>query len=88
MSIKSRRRLTPKMIAWAIICIVAIHFILYAVANNGLQAKGYTRIDVPDMSGSYSTYYCKDFREENGCVIFKDSFGWQRKICGTYQIIK
>lgn len=82
------RGVQPNMLAWGIVAIVVIIFLAVAVANNELRARGYTRIDVPDMKGSYSTYYCKDFREENGCVLFKDNIGWERKICGSYQIIK
>ena len=83
---KQKRRVN--WFAWAIIGFIAIAIIGVVATDTQLRAKGYTRIHVPDTKGSYSTYYCKNYREENGCVIFKDNMGWERKICGTYQIVK
>ena len=46
-------------------------------------------ITVPTYGNSTpDTYYATSVREENGCVIFKDTWGFEHKVCGAYQIQK
>lgn len=33
-------------------------------------------------------YFVTEYKEDNGCISFKDAFGTERKICGSYQIKK
>jgi len=77
-----------KIFFWGVVAIVLIVFIAILVGNSQLRSEGYIKIEVPDMRGSYTSYWCKEYKEENGCVIFTDHSGRTRKICGSYQIIK
>jgi len=46
-------------------------------------------ITVPTYGNSTpDTYYATSVREENGCVTFKDTWGFEHKVCGAYQIQK
>ena len=33
-------------------------------------------------------YFATEYVERNGCIIFKDEFGFEHKICGAYQVRK
>lgn len=74
--------------AGAAIGFIVIVFAVIVVGNTQLRKEGYIEVRVPDMRGSYDSYWCKGYREENGCLVFNDAMGRERKICGTYQIIK
>lgn len=52
------------------------------------MSGGYTvQITTPDYNGDGGeTYLIKAYREENGCVIFTDMMGIERRICGEYRV--
>ncbi len=79
-----RPRGRSKLSTWILLGIGVLAFIILVLGNSELRSKGYIEIQVPNES----SYWCKEYSEENGCVIFKDQMGRSRKICGTYQIIK
>jgi len=33
-------------------------------------------------------YFTEHYVERNGCIEFKDEFGFEQKICGAYQVRK
>ena len=84
-------RMTKRKFNWftgGVLGLIALFLILIVAGNAELRSNGYIEIQVPDMRGSHDSYWCKEYREENGCVVFTDALGKTRKICGSYQIIK
>lgn len=43
-------------------------------------------ITVPTYDGTDTTYFTKEYTEENGCVKFEDTFGFNKTICNNYTI--
>jgi hypothetical protein len=73
-----------KHIIFVVIALVILSCIHYFFSvNNGYT----TTISTADYSGhGGETYMVKEYRVENGCVIFKDMMGVERRICGEYYV--
>jgi hypothetical protein len=61
-----------------------IRFARMSNAKNGMY-----EITVPTYGNSLpDVYFATEYAERNGCVYFKDEFGFEHKACGAYQIKK
>jgi hypothetical protein len=50
---------------------------------------GMYEITVPTYGNTMpDVYFATQYSERNGCVYFKDEFGFEHKACGAYQIKK
>ena len=79
--------MSPKVLFVILILSISAIFIAAESNRNTLRKEGYMEISVP--VGEYTnTYWTKEYREDNGCIIFTDYEGKERKICGSYSIIK
>lgn len=59
-------------------------FVRMSDAKNGLY-----EITVPTYGNTTpDVYFATEYAERNGCVYFKDEFGFEHKACGAYQIKK
>ena len=46
-------------------------------------------ITIPSMSNTLPTeYFATEYVESNGCISFKDEFGFNHKHCGPYSVTK
>ncbi len=53
------------------------------------NGKPMYEITVPSYGTSMpTTYFATEYVERNGCIIFKDEFGFEQKVCGAYQVQK
>jgi len=53
------------------------------------SGKPMYEITVPTYGNtSPNTYFATQYVEKDGCIIFKDEFGFEQKVCGAYQIQK
>lgn len=58
------------------------------VMRNMNEGKPTYIIKVPSYNGEYTSYMCNSYTEQNGCIQFKDEFGFEQKICQQYTIEK
>ena len=77
----------PRNLAIAVFGLGILIFILIAWGNIKLHEAGYVEIRIYH-GNNYTTYWTRDYKEENGCVTFVDESHRSQKICGNYQIIK
>jgi hypothetical protein len=53
------------------------------------SGKPQYQITAPTYSNtSPDIYFTEHYIERNGCIEFKDEFGFEQKICGAYQVRK
>jgi hypothetical protein len=46
-------------------------------------------ITVPSYGGTMpDVYFTEHYLEREGCILFKDEFGFDHKVCGAYQVRK
>lgn len=46
-------------------------------------------ITIPSMSNTApDEFFTKKYVEKDGCIIFKDDFGFEHKHCGAYTVTK
>ena len=65
---------------------VFIFRISYAVGHT--NGKMYN-ITIPSMSNTApDEYFATEYVEKNGCITFKDEFGFEHKHCGAYSVTK
>lgn len=67
--------------------ILVLSFILrasHAVGNGKMY-----NITIPSMSNTMPyEYYATEYVESNGCITFKDAYGFEHKHCGPYTVSK
>ena len=53
------------------------------------SGKPQFEITVPSYGGSLpDVFFTERYIERGGCILFKDEFGFEHKVCGTYQVRK
>lgn len=71
------------VIASVMVAMVAIRFFRMSMGKTSFV------ITVPTYSRSApETYFTSTYVEKDGCIIFKDEFNFEHKVCGAYQIEK
>lgn len=61
----------------------------YRFVRMGNAKNGLYEITVPTYGNTMpDVYFATEYAERNGCVYFKDDFGFEHKACGAYQIKK
>jgi hypothetical protein len=64
-------------------------FFVYRLAHVASSNSKMYNITIPSMSGTAPTdYFATEYVEENGCITFKDEFGFEHKHCGPYTVSK
>ena len=72
----------------AVIILLAVG-LRVALVSGALTENGHSyEITVLNTNGVTTTYFTRDYSEEDKCITFKDEFGVEQKICGQYQITK
>lgn len=66
---------------------IAILIILGLLCRYMLFSSGYVTITT-SLNGEVEEYFVKSYKEKDGCVIFVDIFGFEKKFCGFYTITK
>lgn len=67
----------------AIFIIGGLGYRFYRVSKGDIKYE----IIVPSYGRTQpATYFTKKYVEQNGCIIFKDEFGFEHKVCGAYEI--
>jgi hypothetical protein len=62
---------------------------IYRIAHVANSGKEMYNITIPSMSGTAPTeYFATDYVESNGCITFKDEFGFEHKHCGAYTVTR
>jgi hypothetical protein len=65
--------------------ILTFGYRFYRMSNG----KPMYEITVPTYGNTMpETYFATEYVERNGCIIFKDEFGFEQKVCGAYQVKK
>jgi|688.fasta_scaffold2709753_1 hypothetical protein len=65
--------------------IVTFGYRAYRMSNG----KTMYEITVPTYGNTTpTTYFASEYVERDGCIIFKDEFGFEHKVCGAYQVQK
>jgi len=65
--------------------IVTFGYRLYRMSNGKVMYE----ITVPSYSNTQpTTYFTSEYVERDGCIYFKDEFGFEHKVCGAYQVQK
>lgn len=75
----------------AIFVIVAIFMIGMFGYRFSRMASGKPQYEItaPTYGNSMpDVYFTEKYVEKNGCIIFKDEFGFEHKVCGAYQVRK
>ena len=81
------KKFTPKIVAILIMCAILGIFLIFAGVSIRMRANGYICITEPSYGKETGTsYWTKEYTEDNGCISFKDEFGIKHKICGSYHI--
>ena len=80
-------KLVPFFIGFVIVLgIGSIIFRGVLVSRNFKEGIPTYEIRVPSYDGEYNSYITTNYREVNGCVEFKDEFGFDQRICDKYTI--
>lgn len=58
------------------------------ISNNFSKGKAVYVVKTPDFNGDVITYLCDSYIERDGCIEFKDEFGFEQKICQQYSVTK
>ena len=56
------------------------------VSRNFKEGVPTYEIRVPSYDGGYNSYITTNYREVNGCIEFKDEFGFDQRICDNYTV--
>lgn len=74
------------IIAVIILLVIGIRFAMMARA---WKRGGVTyEITVSTYNGHSDVYYTSQYRESGNCIVFKDEFNIEKKVCGNYQVRK
>lgn len=90
MSFNSEFRSTQMMIKsfFVIFAIIIAGMFIFRFSRMA-SGKSMYEITIPSYSNtSPTTYFATQYVEKDGCIIFKDEFGFEQKVCGAYQIQK
>lgn len=74
--------------------IIAVIILLGIGTRFAMMASAWKRggatyeITVPTYNGHSDVYYTSQYRESGNCIVFKDEFNIEQKVCGNYQVRK
>ena len=69
--------------------VLIVGFWIFRIAHVASSDKEMYNITIPSMSGTAPTeYFSTDYVESNGCITFKDEFGFEHKHCGAYTVTR
>lgn len=57
-----------------------------AVKSATMHKTGNSYIITVPQGNGYSTYYTSAYTEKDNCIQFKDTWGNNHKVCGSYQV--